>query len=143
MTPKHQNKRLLQIAFFGLLLTLGAWMVFSALNKSTQFFYNPSEVLAEGFEAKSAKIKVGGLVVPGTLTKDDGITAVFEVIDFPEGAAPESNQTKSLTVTYQGVLPDLFAEGEGVVVSGLLIDSISLLADEVLAKHDENYQPKK
>lgn len=143
MIPKNQNKRLLQIAFFGALLLLGGWMVFSALSKTAQFFYNPSEIFAEGFEPKSATIKVGGLVVPGTLKKDDGITAIFEVIDFPEDGKFEGVNMPTLKVSYDGVLPDLFAEGEGVVVSGLLIDEDSLVADEVLAKHDENYQPQK
>jgi len=118
-------------------------MVFYALSNTAQFFYNPSEIFEEGFEPKSATIKVGGLVVPGTLVKDEGITAIFEVVDFPEDGKFDGVKTRTLTVSYKGVLPDLFAEGEGVVVSGLLIDEDSLIADEVLAKHDENYQPQK
>jgi len=105
-------------------------MVFSALSQSEQFFYNPSEIFAEDFKPKSAKIKVGGLVVPGTLKKDDEITATFEVVDFPEDGKFEGVNARTLNVSYEGVLPDLFAEGEGVVVSGLLIDEDSLIADD-------------
>lgn len=143
MRPKNQNRRLLLIAVSGAVLAIGTWLVFSALQKSTQFFYNPSEVLAENFVPKSAEVKIGGLVILGSVQKDNGIKTTFSISDFPvEGETPSEN-TEVLRVQYSGVLPDLFAEGDGVVVSGLLLERDFLHADDVLAKHDENYQPVK
>ncbi len=143
MRPKNQNRRLLLIVIFGTIWVIGAWLIFSALQKNTQFFYNPSEVLSEDFAPKSAEIKIGGLVIPGSVQKDDGIKTIFAISDFPvEGFVP-SNPPEVVRVEYSGVLPDLFAEGDGVVVTGLLLESDFLHADDVLAKHDENYQPIK
>jgi len=95
----------------------------------------------DGFVPESENIKIGGLVVPGSVYKDDGITTSFSISDFPE----ENKELKSgqVLVRYKGVLPDLFAEGDGVVVTGRLSSSSELNAHEVLAKHDENYQPVK
>ena len=143
MRPKNQNRRLALIAVFGLLLIIGSWLVLSALKKSSQFFYNPSEILADTFVAQSAQIKIGGLVVPRSIEKDDEITTRFLIVDFPEAAGDLVDYEKSIRVEYEGVLPDLFAEGDGVVVTGVLIESNFLKADDVLAKHDENYQPVK
>jgi len=143
MTPKNQNRRLAMIAFFGSLLLLGAWLVFSALQQSAQFFYDPSEILADGFVAQSSEIKIGGLVIPGSVQKDDGIKTTFTITDFPKDGGLPENPVDILRVEYSGVLPDLFAEGDGVVVAGYLLEPDFLKADDVLAKHDENYQPVK
>lgn len=141
MTPKNQNRRLLQIGAFGTILCIGALGVFSALNQNAQFFYNPSDVVRDGFIAESDAIKIGGLVLPNSIVKGDGILTEFRISDFPvEGQVVKAGVIK---VTYEGILPDLFAEGDGVVVTGELIDENYLEASEVLAKHDENYQPVK
>ena len=71
----------------------------------------------------------------GSVKKDDNLTTVFKIKDF------EREMARPITVTYIGVLPDLFREGQGVVITGHLTDKFSFTAGEVLAKHDENYQP--
>ncbi len=100
-----------------------------------QFFENPSDVVSEGFEPRSDTFKIGGLVKTDTVVTE-GWTTQFEIDDF------EREMAQNLQVTYIGVLPDLFREGQGVVVSGKLITKTHFRATEVLAKHDENYQPK-
>ncbi len=143
MTPKHQNSRLALIAVFGSLLVFGAWLVFSALRESTQFFYNPSEVLSDDFIAQSEVIKIGGLVVTGSVVEGENVTTRFSITDFPTEDADEDISRGEIEVSYTGVLPDLFAEGDGVVVSGRMTAFNRMQAEEVLAKHDENYQPVK
>ncbi len=141
MIPRHQNRRLMQITGFGLLAVIGSWLIFSALSDNLQLFYDPSEIVADGFVPESNEIKIGGLVVPGSVQKDDGITTTFSISDFPKEG--ETVKPGLVVVSYQGVLPDLFSEGEGVVVTGQLTGLAELKAREVLAKHDENYQPVK
>jgi len=135
MTPPHQRRRLGLIIVFGAILAGGVFMLLSALNENTQFFYNPSDVIADEFSPASDVFKIGGLVIDGSIEKDDDLTTLFKIKDF------ERDMETPITVTYTGVLPDLFREGQGVVITGQLTDKTSFLASEVLAKHDENYQP--
>lgn len=143
MVPKHQNKRLFAVVFCALLLSGGAALLFSALKQNTQFFYNPSEILTEGFEAKSDNIRIGGLVLDGSVVKDTGLTTKFSIADFPQEGEPMPTSSDAITVSYTGILPDLFREGQGVVITGQMIGRDEMVASDVLAKHDENYQPKK
>jgi len=113
----------------------GLFLIFQALNQNTQFFENPSEVVADGFEPRSDIFKIGGLVTMGTV-ETKGLRTTFLIEDF------EREMARELSVTYTGALPDLFREGQGVVVSGRLVSPIRFMATEVLAKHDENYQPE-
>jgi len=133
--PPNRNRRLLWIAVLGAMLAGGLFLVFQALNQNTQFFENPSDVVAEGFVPRSGVFKIGGLVTEGTV-KTEGLTTKFQITDF------EREMVQVLSVTYTGALPDLFREGQGVVVSGQLTSPTTFQAREVLAKHDENYQPK-
>lgn len=135
MKPPHRNRRLGLIALVGGGLAIGMALIFSALNENTQFFYNPADVLAEGFVPQSETFRIGGLVVEGSVTYE-GITTHFDVADF------ERDTPTPIRVTHSGQLPNLFREGQGVVVSGRMVSETEFLADEVLAKHDENYQPK-
>lgn len=135
MTPPHQSRRIGLIAIFGLILALGVYVLLSALKGNTQLFFNASDVIAEGFDPGSNAFRIGGEVIEGSVEKDDGLTTIFKIKDFKRDMA------MPITVTYIGVLPDLFREGQGVVVLGHLTDKFSFTADEVLAKHDENYQP--
>jgi len=135
MTPPHQRRRIGLIVLFGLLLVGGVFILLSALQENTQFFYNPSDVVAEGFVPASETFKIGGLVIDGSVEKDSSLKTIFKIKDF------ERDMVMPITVTYTGVLPDLFREGQGVVITGILTDKTSFMADEVLAKHDENYQP--
>lgn len=134
ITPPNRNRRLLWIGILGAMLVAGLFLVFQALNENTQFFENPSDVVADGFESRSDVFKIGGLVRDGTVDTQ-GLTTRFIIDDF------ERDMARELHVTYTGVLPDLFREGQGVVVSGRLTTDSHFQAVEVLAKHDENYQP--
>ena len=134
-TPPHRNRRLGLIALIGVGLALGMTLILSALNENTQFFYNPADVLAEGFEPQSEVFRIGGLVVEGSIERS-GITTTFQIDDF------ERPVPTPILVTHNGQLPNLFREGQGVVVAGRMIGDTEFYAEEVLAKHDEEYQPK-
>src|SRR5437764_7424242 len=112
-------------------LGLAAGLVLYALNDAIVFFNSPTDVL-EKHVAPGARIRLGGLVKPGTLTRGDNLAVRFEVTD----------GNKSVPVTYVGILPDLFREGQGVVTEGAMDPGGSFKADNVLAKHDETYMPK-
>ncbi|MEP3891821.1 MAG: cytochrome c maturation protein CcmE [Hellea sp.] len=135
MTPPHQKRRIGLIFFFGIVLATGIFLLLSALQENTQFFYNPSDVVAEGFEPDSTEFRIGGLVTEGSVVKDGQLKTVFQIKDF------ERKMRAPITVTYTGVLPDLFREGQGVVLTGFLTTPTDFEATEVLAKHDENYKP--
>jgi len=136
MTPPHQKRRIGLIVLFGTILAAGVVLLLTALQENTQFFYNPSDVVAEDFAPDSNIFRIGGLVEHGTVVKDGKLKTTFQIKDF------EREMRAPITVSYIGVLPDLFREGQGVVVTGFLTTSTSFEANEVLAKHDENYQPK-
>jgi len=127
MTPPHQTRRIGLIVVFGTLLAVGVVFLLSALQENTQFFYNPSDVVAEGFMPDSKTFRIGGLVAEGSTT--------FNIKDF------EREMRTPISVSYTGVLPDLFREGQGVVITGFLTLPTKFEATEVLAKHDENYKP--
>ncbi len=114
------------------LVVLGAaiGLVLYAMRDSIVFFYSPSEV-AEMKVAPGQRFRLGGLVETGSVVRDEGTTVRFVVTD----------RSKNLPVTYTGVLPDLFREGQGVVAEGTLAADGVFHADNVLAKHDENYMP--
>jgi cytochrome c-type biogenesis protein CcmE len=112
-------------------LAVAAALVLSALRESIVFFNSPSDV-AEKHVAAGARIRLGGLVSPGSLVRSDNLKIRFEVTD----------GKSKLPVTYQGVLPDLFREGQGVVAEGALDPAGVFNADTILAKHDETYMPK-
>lgn len=102
-----------------------------ALRGNINLFYPPVDVAA-GKAPVGAPIRVGGMVVNGSLQRSqDSLDVSFEVTDY----------RASVEVRYTGILPDLFAEGEGIVASGRLDSDGVLQADDVLAKHDENYMP--
>jgi cytochrome c-type biogenesis protein CcmE len=126
MKPRHKR---LAIAG-GLLVSVGAAaaLVFNAFQSNLVFFYSPSQVAAK--EAPSNRtFRLGGLVQGGSV-KRDGVIVNFLVTD----------TAQAIPVRYQGILPDLFKEGKGVVAQGQLQDGV-FVAREVLAKHDENYMP--
>ena len=112
-------------------LGLAAALVLFALKDSIVFFNSPTDVV-EKHIAPGSRIRLGGLVKPGTLVRGDNLQVSFEVTD----------GNKSVPVSYTGILPDLFREGQGVVTEGALNTAGTFKADSVLAKHDENYMPK-
>lgn len=102
-----------------------------AFQKNLLFFFSPSQI-AEGQAPKDYAFRVGGLVEKGSVQRDaESLKVQFVLTD----------QKASVTVTYTGILPDLFREGQGVVALGRLNDKGAFEAEEVLAKHDENYMP--
>ncbi len=101
-----------------------------ALRDNIVFFYTPVE-LAQKQIAPGARLRIGGLVKEGSVVKD-GRDVSFAVTD----------RTKDLDIAYTGLLPDLFREGQGVVVDGFLLSDGTFKADSVLAKHDERYMPR-
>lgn len=135
MRPPNRNRRLALIALVGSGLVVGMVLILTALNENTQFFYNPSDVVAKDFVAKSETFRIGGLVVEGTVERS-GVTTQFNMVDF------ERPMPSPIRVTFNGQLPNLFREGQGVVVAGQMISETEFLARDVLAKHDEEYQPE-
>ena len=149
MAPKNRNKRIAILLGFGIIGLVGVVLLLTALGRNTQFFYDPSEIVAADFSPASDIIRVGGLVLPGTLVSDGNLTVDFVVADFPKDV-PQEDLMKSVTdssarirISYTGTLPDLFREGQGIVATGRLAAVDHLIANEILAKHDENYQPVK
>lgn len=128
MTRKQRRAILIGTCLGVLALAVG--LVLMALRDSIVFFYTPSEV-AEKHLDTGQRFRLGGLVENGTLKRGEGTTVSFVVTD----------KRATLPVTYTGVLPDLFREGQGVVAEGMLTSEGVFHADSVLAKHDEKYMP--
>jgi cytochrome c-type biogenesis protein CcmE len=127
----RKQRRLVLIAAAGLVLCLAAGLVLVAMRDSIVFFYGPTEITEKGL-APGTRMRLGGLVEQGSLTRGPGQRVAFRVTD-----------TKStVAVTYDGLLPDLFREGQGVVTEGVLEGAGRFRADSVLAKHDETYMPR-
>ena len=127
MKPRHRRVALIVagVAVLGIATAL----ILSAFQKNLVYFYSPSQVVAN--EAPSDRLfRVGGLVEAGSL-KREGVRVTFRVTD----------TAKTITVSYDGILPDLFREGKGVVAQGRMEQGGVFHASEVLAKHDENYMP--
>ena len=127
-----RKRRRLFVVLAGM-ATLGvaAALVLSALDDNLVFFHSPSEVAAREIPPDRF-FRLGGLVEEESVERDaDGLTVRFRVTDL----------SQTVAVTYTGLLPDLFAEGQGVVAEGRLDASGVFVASEVLAKHDENYLP--
>lgn len=128
----RKNRRLISGAV-GLVALFGATaLVLLALQENMMFFRSPSD-LAGGSVKLDRAVRLGGLVETGSVLKNEGNAEVqFKITD---GEA-------TIAVAYKGILPDLFREGQGVIVEGRMGPDGRFLADEVLAKHDENYMPK-
>ena len=112
-------------------VALAVGLALQAFEENLLFFYSPTQVLA-GEPPEGRKFRLGGLVADGSMQREPGELAVhFTVTD---------NQNV-MQVTYEGVLPDLFREGQGVIAHGVMLEDGSFRAEEVLAKYDENYMP--
>jgi cytochrome c-type biogenesis protein CcmE len=127
----RKQRRLTIIGGSLAVLAVAAALVLNAMRDSIVFFSTPSMVAEKHIQA-GKRFRLGGLVQPGSLVRGDNLIVRFEVAD---GSA-------TLPVSYKGILPDLFREGQGVVAEGALDSSGVFKADTVLAKHDENYMPK-
>lgn len=130
-TMKPRHKRLILIVAGLATLGVAAWLVLSAFQKNLVFFFTPTQILA-GEAPQGRSFRMGGMVEMGSIKRQaDGMTVAFVVTD----------NAQRVNVNYRGMLPDLFKEGKGVVAQGKLGKDNLFLADEVLAKHDENYMP--
>lgn len=128
---KARHKRLALIGIGLAIVGLAATLVLTAFRSNLVFFYSPTQI-ANGEAPQQTSFRIGGLVEEGSIKRDgDGLTVHFVVTDL----------AKRTPVTYQGILPDLFKEGKGVVAQGKLDSKGVFAASEVLAKHDENYMP--
>ncbi len=127
----RKGKRLTLIAGAVTVLAVAAGLILFTLRDNIVFFYTPSE-LAQKHVAPGARLRIGGLVKEGSVVKGAGRDVSFTITD----------KTADLAVSYSGLLPDLFREGQGVVVDGALASGGAFKADSVLAKHDERYMPR-
>ena len=127
----QRKQRMIFIAVLLAGLSCAMALALYAMRQNIMLFHTPSEVIA-GEVPGNRLFRIGGLVVVGSVTKaGDGLTTDFGLTDL--------NQT--ITVRYTGLLPDLFREGQGIVAQGALNENGVFVAQEVLAKHDENYMP--
>ncbi len=128
MKPKHQRLLIIFLALLGLGIAL--FLVSIAFRDNLVFFYTPSDLSQKKIHPEQ-RLRVGGLVEKNSL-RQHGQKVTFHITD----------QEKVLKINYTGLLPDLFREGQGVVVEGHLSEPGTFQAETVLAKHDENYMPK-
>jgi cytochrome c-type biogenesis protein CcmE len=127
-----RRKRLIAVAFLLAGVAVTAALVLRALNENLNLFYPPAEVVS-GAAPIGARIRAGGMVREGSVQRAaDSVEVRFVVTDY---------QGADFTVVYAGILPDLFREGKGVLATGKLGPDGVFAAEEVLAKHDENYMP--
>src|SRR6056300_253023 len=125
---KQRRIQIIVLAFVS--LTVATGLIGYAMRDGINFFRSPTQVMTEPPSATEV-FRIGGLVEEGTLVRGQGETVTFNVTD--------GNQT--VPVTFKGVLPDLFAEGQGMVGTGSYVDGV-FQASKILAKHDEDYMPK-
>lgn len=127
----QRKKRLILIVLVVLGVGIAVGLALSALQQNINLFYTPSQI-AGGEAPMDARIRAGGMVVEGSVKRSpDSLDTRFTV----------SDGDKQVIITYSGILPDLFREGQGIVALGRLNEDRVLIADEVLAKHDEEYMP--
>lgn len=129
MTARQQRMLIVLLVIVGVGIATAFGL--RAFQENLQMYYSPSDV-AEGKPPVGQKFRVGGLVVPGSIRREEGeLEVAFDLTD--NGAV--------VTVHYAGILPDLFREGQGIIAHGRLDKTGRFNAEEVLAKHDENYMP--
>ena len=130
MLPKKVKKRASLLSIFLLLSVIGVFLILNALNKNILYFNSPTDIKTSQDINYNKKMRVGGMVKKNTLNiKDQEIR--FIITDFKN----------EVEVSFKGTIPNLFAEGKGVVAEGKLQDKKFFIAERILAKHDENYMP--
>ena len=127
----RKRRRLYVVMGAMVLLSAATALVIGAFRDNLVFFFSPTE-LVENSIPVGQRIRIGGLVEDGSFVQgEDGLTVHFSITDL----------NQNIRVSYRGILPSLFREGQGVIVQGRLENSDHFIADEVMAKHDENYMP--
>ena len=129
MTPRRR----LRLVLVGLIVvgcTIATGLTLLALRENINLFFSPSQII-EGTAPSNTTIRLGGMVVAGSVQRGDNLGVTFVLTDLAE----------QVTVTYEGILPDLFREGQGIVTQGKLDSTGRFVAQQVLAKHNETYMP--
>ena len=131
MKMKKRTKRVIAI-FSGMVgVSFAVYLILSAFERNLMYFYSPTEI-ADGQAINRGSFRLGGLVVENSIIRsNDSLEVLFDITDL-----------KTIqTVRYEGILPDLFREGQGIIANGSMSSDGIFKASEVLAKHDENYMP--
>lgn len=129
MTPK-QKKRAFVVSCIAVGISLSAALAITAFQDTLLYFLTPTDIVTQN-NIPDKNFRLGGLVADNSFLRLDGIEVQFAITDLQE----------TITVRFEGILPDLFREGQGVIVKGQLNPDNLFIAEEVLAKHDENYMP--
>ena len=130
MLSKKVKSRILFLVLLLLLATVVIFFIFKSLEENIVYFFSPSEIYDKPNISLNKKIRIGGLVKEDSIIKDQ--TSIKFII---------TDLKKEIIVSYSGAVPNLFSEGKGVIAEGELKDKKYFVADEILAKHDENYMP--
>jgi len=128
---KSRYNRMVGIGLALLGVALAATFLLKAMDENVLYFFSPTQVMA-GEPPDGRRFRVGGLVIPGSIEREPGSLEIKFVLTDNENTMP---------ILFSGILPDLFREGQGIIAHGEVDDSGNFVADEVLAKHDENYMP--
>ena len=129
MTPRRRQ-RLVLVGLIVVGCTIATGLALLALRENINLFFSPSQIV-EGTAPSNTTIRLGGMVVAGSVQRGDNLGVTFALTDLAE----------QVTVTYEGILPDLFREGQGIVTQGKLDSTGRFVAEQVLAKHNETYMP--
>lgn len=129
MTPRRRQ-RLVLVGLIVVGCTIATGLALLALRENINLFFSPSQIV-EGTAPSNTTIRLGGMVVAGSVQRGDNLGVTFVLTDLAE----------QVTVTYEGILPDLFREGQGIVTQGKLDSTGRFVAEQVLAKHNETYMP--
>ena len=129
MTPRRRQ-RLVLVGLIVVGCTIATGLTLLALRENINLFFSPSQIV-DGTAPSNTTIRLGGMVVSGSIQRGENLGVTFVLTDLAE----------QVTVAYEGILPDLFREGQGIVTQGKLDSSGRFLAQQVLAKHDETYMP--
>ncbi len=131
MSPRQKQRMYVVIAVIVAMLVIIGFAMYASRD-NLNLYYSPEQV-HNGEAPLDKTIRVGGLVVPGTLNKGaDTLAVEFALVD---------GSSEQIVVSYEGILPDLFREGQGIIARGTLIEGNQFVAEEILAKHDEEYMP--
>ncbi len=129
MTPRRRQ-RLVLVGLIVVGCTIATGLTLLALRENINLFFSPSQII-EGTAPSNTTIRLGGMVVAGSVQRGDNLGVTFVLTDLAE----------QVTVTFEGILPDLFREGQGIVTQGKLDSTGRFVAEQVLAKHNETYMP--
>ena len=130
MLSKKVKSRIIFLALLALSAAVVIFFILKSLEENVVYFFSPTEIYSKANISFDKKIRIGGLVKKNSVSKND--TSINFII---------TDLKKEIVVSYNGIVPNLFSEGKGVVAEGKLKDKKYFIADKILAKHDENYMP--